>query len=61
MPVICIGNRSIDKNVRASGIPVLDAKSIGGYMTKLPNVLTPEEVQDLAHRLDNALPPFARR
>jgi hypothetical protein len=61
MPIICIGNRAVDKNVRSSGVPVLDAKSIGPYMTNLPSVLNPADVQELARRLDSALPPFSRR
>jgi hypothetical protein len=61
MPIFCIGNRSVDKGVRASGVPVLDAKSVGPYMTTLPKILDLDDVQELARRLDNALPPFSRR
>jgi hypothetical protein len=61
MPVICIGNRSVEKDVRSSGVPVVDARSIGAYMTSLPVLLQPDDVQELARRLDNALPPFVRR
>ncbi len=61
MPIICIGNRSVDKGIRTSGVPVVDAKSIGTHMRQLPQVLTQAEVQKIATDLDNALPPFDRR
>lgn len=61
MPIICIGNRSVDKNLRSSGVPVVDAKSLGPYMSNLPTVMDAVAIQELSRRLDAALPPFSRR
>ena len=60
-PVICIGNREVEKASRVGGIPVLDSKSIGRYMARLPSVLSVTDIAAIAQQLDYALPPFIRR
>jgi hypothetical protein len=61
VPVICIGNRNVAGGERASGILVLDVKSIAKRLAAEPAVLTAPEVQELAKLLDQALPPYERR
>jgi len=60
-PLICIGNRSVDKGSRSGGVPVVDRKSIAPYLKGLPGLLSPTDVQAIAKELDFALPAFARR
>jgi hypothetical protein len=60
-PVICIGNRRVEKSSRVGGIPLVDANSIGRYMARLPSVLTVADIASIAQQLDHALPPFIRR
>lgn len=61
VPVICIGNRSVDKGSRAGGVAVVDAGYIASHLKSMPPRLSPDEVQDLAVRLDYALPAYERR
>jgi FlaA1/EpsC-like NDP-sugar epimerase len=60
-PIICIRNRGVEKGSRIGGVPVLDAKSIGRYMARLPSVLSITDIASIAQLLDYALPPFLRR
>jgi len=60
-PLVCIGNRRVENGSRVGGVPVLDAKSIGPYMARLPSVLSVTDIAAIAQRLDHALPPFLRR
>lgn len=60
-PVICIGNRTIDRGSRSGGVPVVDAKTIAVYLRSLPPMLTADEVNELARALDSALPAYERR
>jgi hypothetical protein len=61
VPVICIGNRSVNRGGRSGGVAVVDANSIAKYIGDRPAVLTKEDVQALAVKLDYALPPYERR
>jgi len=60
-PIICIGNRKVDRGIRSGGVPVLDATKIAGHLRSLPSVLHADEVNELARELDYALPAFERR
>ena len=61
VPIICVGNRSVSGGERAGGILVLDTKSIAKRLAAEPAVLQPNDVQELAHLLDQALPAYERR
>lgn len=61
VPVICIGNRGVSGGERATGVLVLDVKSIAKRLAAEPAVLSVPEVQELAKLLDQALPPYERR
>jgi hypothetical protein len=61
VPVICIGNRTVSGGERTGGVLVTDAKSIAKRLSSEPQVLSPDEVQELATALDRALPAYERR
>ncbi|MBA3877990.1 MAG: hypothetical protein C0498_13915 [Anaerolinea sp.] len=61
VPVICIGNQKVEPDCRAGGVTVVDATSIAKYLRSMPEVLSTEQVQEIARTLDNALPPYQRR
>jgi hypothetical protein len=60
-PLICIGNRRVERGIRSGGVPVLDAEGIGDYLRSLPVVLSDDEVNEMARELDFALPAYQRR
>jgi len=61
VPIICIGNRKVERSSRAGGVAVVDATSIANYLRSMPEVVTIEQVQEIARTLDNALPRYQRR
>jgi Nuclease-related domain len=60
-PVICIGNKSVERGSRSGGVPVVDRKTIGPYLSGLPVLLSADDVQTIATELDFALPAYQRR
>ncbi len=60
-PVICIGNRSVSGGERVGGVLVTDTKSVSQRLTATPILLEPEAVQEIAKKLDYALPAYERR
>jgi Nuclease-related domain len=61
VPIICIGNHSVDAGSRSGGVAIVGAKSIASHLKAMPEALSDAEVQELAVRLDYALPAFERR